>query len=506
MQWSVDDVRYEVINSLHERALILMNKMPRIWLDYCQFLIDQRLITQTRQTFDRALMSLPVTQHDKIWDLYLDWAVGLPLIQTALSVFKRYVKVNPDSREDFVDYLVANQKYEDAMKNIIELLDDDLFHSKKGKTKFDYWLLLCNIISRHPQVSQINCESIIRHGLNKYTDEVGRLWVSLCNYYIKQGLLEKARDIFEEALSKVSTARDFSLVFNSYLKFEEELVTSMIKIQEEEEKIQQDYETQLEKLIDSSFAQFGIEDNTLSKDYNRSNQDLNQDKTSLELNMKFFRMTNLIKRRPFLLSDALLRQNPNNVKEWLKRVKLCSDDKDLVIQTYEKALKTVDPVKAFGKTDLLWIGYAKFYEDVDQLGKANDVYFRATKDTFKNVDQLANIWCEWAEMHLRCNNYDDAYTIIKTACTIRNVKGLSVTHCLKVWSLYVDLEEHLGTIENVKNIYQRMIDTKIANTQTIFKFCSYLEKHMFFEKLSACTNRRLIISLGLMPMTSGSFT
>jgi pre-mRNA-splicing factor SYF1 len=178
MQWSVDDVRYEVINEVHERALIFMSKMPRIWIDYCQFLIEQRLITKTREVFDKALQSLPVTQHDKIWPIYIDWVTSLPLIQTALKVYKRYLKLNPDAREDFVLYLISNEQYEEAVRNLIILLDDDLFHSKKGKTKFDYWIILCNLIANYPDnMKHLDCESIIRHGLNKYTDEVGRLWV-----------------------------------------------------------------------------------------------------------------------------------------------------------------------------------------------------------------------------------------------------------------------------------------------------------------------------------------
>lgn len=33
--------------------------------------MDQGWITRTRRTFDRALQSLPITQHDRIWQLYL---------------------------------------------------------------------------------------------------------------------------------------------------------------------------------------------------------------------------------------------------------------------------------------------------------------------------------------------------------------------------------------------------------------------------------------------------
>lgn len=493
-QWSVDDKRYEVINDLHERALIYMNKMPRIWLDYCQFLIEQRLITQTRKTFDRALMSLPVTQHEKIWDVYIDWVTNLPITQTAICVYKRYLKFNPDAREDFVYFLLSNGRHKDAMLNIISLLDDDLFHSRKGKSKFDYWIMLCEIITKQTdKVKEFDCESIIRHGLNKYTDEVGRLWVALCNYYIKQGLFEKARDVFEEALSKVSTARDFSIVFNSYLKFEEEMVSTIIKISNENEDDEDEYDSQLEKLIDTSFSQLGIhnsESSLVRKEFNRNALDeMNiEAKMNLELNVKFFRLTNLIERRPFLLSDALLRQNPHNIKEWLKRVKLCKDDKELTIQTFEKAVMTVDPIKAFGRYDSLWIEYGKHYERINQIGKANEIFIRAiNSNKFKSIDQLTNIWCEFAEMHLRCNNYNDAYQIIKTSCTARPDKSdrgqsLNVTHSLRLWSLYVDLEEKLGTFENVKSIYQRMIEMKLANTKIIFNFCDFLEKNMYFEE------------------------
>jgi pre-mRNA-splicing factor SYF1 len=124
--------------------------MPRIWLDYCQFLIDQKLISKTRHVFDNTLKSLPVTQHDKVWDLYIRWAESLPLSQTAIVVYKRYLKLNPDAREDFINYLISIKKLDEAIFNLIEVLNDTQFHSKKGKSKFELWLLLCEIISKYP--------------------------------------------------------------------------------------------------------------------------------------------------------------------------------------------------------------------------------------------------------------------------------------------------------------------------------------------------------------------
>ena len=68
--------------------------MPRIWLDYCQFLVDQCKITQTRRTFDRALRALPITQHYRIWPLYLKFIRKYPIPESAVRVYRRYLKVS----------------------------------------------------------------------------------------------------------------------------------------------------------------------------------------------------------------------------------------------------------------------------------------------------------------------------------------------------------------------------------------------------------------------------
>ncbi len=68
--------------------------MPRIWLEYGDFLIRQRKFTLTRRVFDRALRSLPLTQHDRMWKLYIKF-IRSPDVpsQTGVKVFRRYLKV-----------------------------------------------------------------------------------------------------------------------------------------------------------------------------------------------------------------------------------------------------------------------------------------------------------------------------------------------------------------------------------------------------------------------------
>lgn len=50
-------------------------------------------------------------------------------------------------------------------------------------------------------------------------------------------------------------------------------------------------------------------------------------------------------RRPELLSSVMLRQNPHNVHEWHKRVKLFEGNPMRQIITFTEAVKTVDVEK-----------------------------------------------------------------------------------------------------------------------------------------------------------------
>ena len=76
---SIADKRYRILVNTYERALVHLHKMPRIWLDYCAVLAKLKRGTLTRRTFDRALQALPITQHDRVWNLYLEWYVQRPL-------------------------------------------------------------------------------------------------------------------------------------------------------------------------------------------------------------------------------------------------------------------------------------------------------------------------------------------------------------------------------------------------------------------------------------------
>ena len=114
-----------------------MTKMPKIWLDYAKFMSKQHRITDTRQIYDRALVALPVTQHQLIWDAYIIWASSLEdFTDTACNVYRRYIEFSPEDTEYYIDFLLKNDLLEEALDLYKKLLEDDGFVSAKGKTRY----------------------------------------------------------------------------------------------------------------------------------------------------------------------------------------------------------------------------------------------------------------------------------------------------------------------------------------------------------------------------------
>jgi len=125
----------------------------------------------------------------------------------------------------------------------------------------------------------------------------------------------------------------------------------------------------------------------------------------------------LMDRRPGLASSTvLLRQNPHNVEQWRRRVKLFEGNPNKQILTYTEAVRTVDPMKAVGKPHALWVASAKLYEDHNDLAvNARVIFDKAVQVNYKTVDNLAGAWCEWAEMEIRHQNFKGALELLRRA-------------------------------------------------------------------------------------------
>lgn len=61
-------------------------------------------------------------------------------------------------------------------------------------TYFDFqlWNELCDLVGKNPdKVTSLKIEPIIRQGLKRYTDQIGVLWNSMADYYIRGGHFER---------------------------------------------------------------------------------------------------------------------------------------------------------------------------------------------------------------------------------------------------------------------------------------------------------------------------
>lgn len=451
----ITDPAYDDVNNAHERALVFMHKMPRIWMDYCQLLVSQEKITYTRHTFDRALRALPLTQHRRVWPIYIKFIRRHNIPETGLRVYRRYMKLCPENAEEFIDYLIKNDRLDEAAIKLGDVVNDEKFTSKEGKSKHQLWHDLCDLMTKNPdKVKSMRVDAIIRQGIKRFTDQIGLLWNSLADYYTRNANFEKAKDIYEEAIQTVTTVRDFTQVFDAYAQFEESVISGRMEndvIMAEEE-----------------------------------------DELDLELEMRLARMEDLMDRRPLLLNSVLLRQNPHNVAEWLTRVELYEGKPHEQIATFTEAVQTVDPTLATGKLNSLWVAFAKFYDNHDQIDDARIIFEKAIGVGFKQVDDLASVWSEWAEMEIRHENHDDALKLMQRATALPETRAAyhdasepvqnRIYRNLKLWSLYADLEESFGTFKTTKAVYDKIIELRIATPQIIMNFGMFLEENNYFEE------------------------
>lgn len=520
----------------YERALMWLPRMPRLWLEYLNMFIHPCCSpvlsrTHARRTFDRALRTLPGSLHLRIWKIYLRWAeiVGG---ETALRVWRRYLAVDPSLSERFVYLLVDTppaMRIADGKSNDIEppeQEDEDeeddtddpadapvtsargkrtleaakvllalaraalagTYTSPEGKSPYQLLTQWLELAEKQPQHVGLSCAAqdalseearndparfsqndprrlpltdiVQRDGLSRYPDQAGRLWTGLATCWIQRGDLATARDTFEQGMAQVVTVRDFTQVFDAYAETSENVLTFMMDELEEEE----DKEAQ-EREIDARMQAF----------------------------------EELMERRPFLLSDVALRRNPNDVQEWSKRVALYSFDDAKVVETYSAAINTINARKATPGLHQFYLRFARFYEDGGTKGKpdiasARKVFEHAVTAPFRKVDDLAEIWCSWAEMEIRLGNYDEALGVMARAVSApRDAKNVSyydesllpqtrLFKSLKLWAFYTDLEESLGTVESTKRAFDRIMELKIANAQTIINYAAFLEDAGYYEE------------------------
>jgi len=373
------------------------------------------------------------------------------------------MQVHPEDAEEFIELLVNLGEYTEAVQAYIKILNDPKFKSKEAKGPFEYWTDMMELLMDHAREIKtgsetgIDVERIIRSGIARFSDQRGILWVSLARYWISMGNHERARNTFEEGITTVMTVRDFTMIFDTYSEAEEVVI--------------------------------GI---LMEQAASRGERGRPDEDADFDLDIRMLRFEQLMDRRPFLLNDVLLRQNPSNVNEWAKRVTLWGDNKKQIVQTYSDAIAAINPKKAVGQFYQLWTNYGKLYEEGGDMRTARIIMEKAVKVPFRSVAELAEMWCEWAEMELRNENFDQAVAIMAKATQAPKRSNVDyfdetlspqqrVHKSWKLWSFYVDLVESVGTLDDTRAVYDRIFELRIATPQTVVNYANLLEENQYYE-------------------------
>lgn len=539
-----------------ERAMVTLHKFPRAWMAYLEFAHtlqrkkeqyqsdanDEMGIvihpTQLRHLVNRALEALPVTQHDKVWPVLLkhyqsnspETAAGYIPKETKLSVLRRYVQYNPAATKEIADFLADELGHwgEAALMYVDLLNHDDVRDGGNSGNKDvvttsaaqrkDLWMSLAKICTRHPVEDEIGLdfEAIVRailtnsnnsnsnvqnsgSGALRYLprEMEGVLWSQLADGWIRRGEFQLARSVYEEAIESVSRVRDFTILMDAYLQFEEGLLEATMESQAE--MMDEDELAEEEGNGDDDENDWDILLSQKTGDDGKSSQRASMS----DLELALARAEDLTERRPILLNGVLLRQNPDDVGEWLKRARMYKETKKIhqAADALEQGLKTVKARRAVGgNANQMVIQLAKIYEeDCKDVGKARNLFDRICNQfvyAFKNVDDLAECFVAWVELELRHEAWDDALDIIRASVVLppfapKWTRGLNKS--LRLWDLLLDLEESLGTMQTTKDSYSRAIEQKVATPLHILNFATFLSEQKYFEESFSAYERGIEI-------------
>ena len=492
----------EIIIGAFERALNSLHRMPRIWLDYLEFLVKQKKFKEIRPVFDRALQSLPLTQHPRLWDLIFTRFIrrfGVKLPNCSKSFWERYLQVTPEKRYEYIKFLKKIEDWDTAARELvtlanslmkssndliakdekkpvrrpkdedIEVLSDeeeDLVDSEVDLNVQNCWDSLCQLIIEHShEIKSVSVDSILRTAISIFKRDQGRYWTALATYHIRRGYFDTARLVFEEAMGKVFLVRDFAQIFDSYAKMEETLLEILIedavKVEKKKKKGKKNG----------------------NKQEKENSEDENIPKTVL---IQMGNLRSLLERHGFLLNDVLLRQNPHSVEDWLNRINLVrqssGDGIEAVMAAFEDALRTVNPRKV--AVNRLWIELANFLESKEAYNEARQIYQRAYEwgqVDYGTVEDLSIVLIAAAEFEFRREAFQEGLEIISSALSPGRKKtgnsawdGLGKS--LELWNFLIDSEEARGAVSACEAAYERLLQLRLAKPQHIINYALFREE------------------------------
>ncbi|KAH0795995.1 Pre-mRNA-splicing factor SYF1 [Histomonas meleagridis] len=429
-------------NGVYERALLNLWTCPRLWLDYLTFLGKQHQVTLLRRTMNRALQSLPITQHDRLWECYLPIVRNLHSISTADDAYRRFLQLHPEHIEDACEYFISEKATKSAAYFLTQLLNDPNFRSLNNRPKFYWWEQLASVIGSDPTVP--NAEKLLRDGCKDFIIETGNVWVLIGEHYARLGRFADAIQTFEDALNSTTTAHDFANVFEG-----------------------------------ASQLLYNIPLHSKS------------------MQMFYAKLEDLLARRPILLNATLIRHDKNNISLWVERTTLYLDhpyeyepktrhklweqveqlsEQLGQIKIMEEAIETVEPRKAFdGRYCDLWINLSKLLDD------PYIVLEYSLQDESLLKSDIVGIYQYYAELELLNQKETHSREILLNAINDNRIDGAIGSSNL--WSFAIDVEWNLGSESSIKELFEKCLKSRSATQRHILAYAQFLEENNHYEEM-----------------------
>ena len=500
------------------RALWTCHKFPRVWEVYFEFLRHHptyQSITLTRRRVAACLEALPITQHSKVWPSILEALEAIPNlpVETQSRLLARHAQLDPTrGNRVHAEYLLRHGRWQAAALAHWKLLHDHAFDRDSVSAGMGdletVWRDLIQLCAQHPHdVASVPWERTLSgfllsssargngpsKGGNSNTippassvptasvGERGQLWSWWAESYVRRGNFDMARSLYERGLQNVSTVQDFTVLYHAYLQMEEELLDALAQQVPDDDN---DDDNNNNETVSAS------EWDILLVDEDESAAAA-QHAAATNLEWAFARAEHLTQRRPLWLNRVLLRQNPHDVGEWLKRAKLLGDGRQAT-EALEEALRVVHANQAInGNPTQLVYQLLTLYETTATIDQARDLMDRICNGAayrFRSADDLAECWTFWVELELRHEAWDSALALARQAVAPNpNASGAgarqwNLTKSLRLWDLRLDLEESLGTVQTTKDAYNRALAMKAATVQHVLNFCAFLTEHKYYEE------------------------
>lgn len=442
------DKHLDKLKLLYKRALLTLRDTPALWLRYLKLMKDEDVELYS-QALDLALFNLDHSHHKAIWQDYLELANSI-YGTVGISVYVRLFEMQDYEICPLVidrcECVLQIAEFGDISKAIDLLIQIPRGSLKTAEDDTAFMSLILDILilseffNNGPQFERLALDAALDspHKESKFLLKIAR-------FYDKRSNMQNARHFYSRSMKLANSLRSLAESFEKYTNF---------------------LEKELLILVDE-----------------RKIEDI---KPRLEL------LQELIENQPIIVSDILLKSEPNNIDIWLERIQIYKDrgKTNEVISTLISAIKGINPLEAKSTkgTSLakIWSEYANLYINLGDTKTANLIYSRAVKSQYINPQDLALIYIMWCEL-LLMDSDEEALDLIeevllaipKNADEIAyDNRKLSVQERIfkstMLWEFYIDLLQSMGEGEvyalKLLNAYETMISLKVITLRNLFQY------------------------------------